>query len=227
VTKLVAALAAMLIGTSLAAQQSPADRLHGAAPEVVAAVTEAVAEAERRSLPTEPLVQKAVEGVAKNAAPARIVAAVRALLDRLGLAATALQQAGVATPDPASIESGAFALSAGLKTDEVATLARGASESHAISVTLQVAGTLAASGVPAAQVVELISLALKSGDPPGKLLSLPAQVQAAVARGATPAAAAAGLARAAEARARRPDPPRRGPPPGRGPGQRQGTPQRP
>jgi len=217
VRAVVAALSAALIALPLAAQQPLGDRLRGAAPEVVQAVETAVAEASARGLPSEPLIQKAVEGTAKSAPPARVVAAVRALLDRLGIAAAAIQRGGVAAPDAAAIEGGAFALAAGLAPDDVVALTRGAARAQAIQVTLQVAGTLAASGVPAAQVVELVSLALKSGEPPGRLLSLPAQVQAAVARGATPAAAAAGLARAAEARAHRHDPPRRGPPPGHGP----------
>jgi hypothetical protein len=217
VRAIVIALAAGILGAPLAAQQPLAERLQGAAPEVAQAVAAAVADASARGLPGEPLIQKAVEGTAKGAPPARVVAAIRALLDRMGVAASALQRAGVAAPGAATIEGGAFALAAGLRPDDILTLTREAARAQAVQVTLQVAGTLAASGVPAAQVVQLVSAALQSGDPPGRLLSLPAQVQAAVARGATPAAAAAGLARAAEARARRPDPPRRGPPPDRGP----------
>src|SRR5437762_1239789 len=72
------------------------------------------------------------------------------------------------------------------------------------------AAALSAMGVPSAEDIGLISARLRSGQPADELLSLPANVQAEVARGSTPAQAAAGLERAAAAQGRH------GPPPGRG-----------
>ncbi len=69
---------------------------------------------------------------------------------------------------------------------------------------LRVSGTLSALGVPAAEVVALVTETMRAGRSPADLLALPARVQAEVARGATPAQAAAGLARAAEARSNAP-----------------------
>lgn len=216
--KWLTALSLVIAGAApLSAQQSVADRLRGAAPEVTRAVDSAVAAAASRGLPSEPLVQKAIEGTAKGAPPARVSGAVHALLERLGTSASAIHAAGVATPDPGAIEAGAFALSAGLDSGAVTALARTGAAAQAVEVTLRVSGTLAAIGVPGAQVLDLVTQALRSGEPPGRLLSLPAQVRAAMARGATPAAAAAGLSHGAQGRAHAPDPPRRGPPPGKGP----------
>jgi len=213
VTLKLIAVAALVLTLPLSAQQPVADRLRGAAPEVVQAVETALAQATERGLPGEPLVQKAIEGTAKSAPPERIVAAINALLERLGVASRALRESGVESPDGASVEAGAFALSAGLGEGDVVSLARAGARSHAVEVTLRVAGTLAAIGVPAAQVLQLVNQALEEGPASGRLAALPGQVQAAVARGAPPAAAAQGLARAAENRANRPDPPRRPPRP--------------
>jgi hypothetical protein len=211
-----ALLLAVTVTVPLGAQQGVAHRLRGAAPDVVRVVDSALALAASRGLPGEPLVQKAIEGTAKGAPADRVTAAVRALLERLGTSALALQAGGVAGANPAEIEAGAFALSAGLDSAGVATLARSAATANAVEVTLRVSGTLAAIGVPGAQVLELVSQALSAGEAPGRVLALPGQVRAAIARGATPAAAAAGLTRGAQGRAGAPDPPR-GPPPGKGP----------
>ena len=213
-------LAGLLLATAgvapVGAQQRAAERLRAAAPAVARLVDSAVAAAARRGLPGEPLIQKAIEGTAKGAPPDRVTAAVRALLVRLETSAGALYAAGVATPHPGTIEAGAFALSAGLDSAAVSALARTAAASNVVEITLRVSGTLAAIGVPGAQVVELVTQALRSGEPPGRLLSLPGQVRAAMARGATPAGAANGLTHGVRARGRPPDPPRRGQPPGKG-----------
>ena len=208
--------ALLVIAAAPAAAQDPtADRLRDAAPAVMAALDSALAQAAARGLPGEPLIQKAVEGTAKGAPPERVVAALGALLVRLGVSAAALRTGGLRAPDATSIEAGAFALSAGLDSNVVSALAREGAPSHAVAVTLRVSGTLAALGVPADQVVELVTQALRAGDSAGALLSLPARVQAAMAHGANPAAAAAGVARG-QARGRAPETPPRGPPPGRG-----------
>jgi len=67
--------------------------------------------------------------------------------------------------------------------------------------------------VPAVETVSLVAASLQAGRPAGELLSLPGQVQTQVAKGVTPAQAAAGLARAAAAQSRRGPPPGRGQPP--------------
>ena len=201
----------------VAAQDPAADRLRDAPPAVVAALDSLLARAAARGLPGELLIQKAIEGTAKAAPPDRVIAALGALLGRLSVSAAAVRTGGLRAPDDATIEAGAFALSAGLDSGTVSALAHEAAPARAAAVTLRVSGTLAALGVPATQVLELVTQALRSGESAGGLLSLPAQVQAAMAHGATPAAAAAGVARG-QFRGRAGEGPPRGPPPRRGSG---------
>ena len=171
---------------------------------VVVAVSALADSAATRGLPVEPLVEKAIEGGAKAAPPERIVAAVQAVLARLGRAQGALQAAGVATPAPDAIEAGGFALSAGLEVGNVQAVALACGTRYSAAVALRVAGTLSALGVPPAQTVELVKQTLRSGAKERDLLALPGRVEAQVAQGATPGQAAAGLARAAAARAAAP-----------------------
>jgi len=208
VLNLLAALGVLLapLGvTAATAQQPVATQLAGRVPATVVVAVSALADsAATRGLPVEPLVEKAIEGGAKAATPERIVAAVQAVLARLGRAQGALQAAGVATPAPDAIEAGGFALSAGLEVGNVQAVALACGTRYSAAVALRVAGTLSALGVPPAQTVELVKQTLRSGAQERDLLALPGRVEAQVAQGATPGQAAAGLARAAAARAAAP-----------------------
>jgi len=201
--------------TALDAQQSIAARLSGrASPAIVALVQELGSSAAGRGLPVDPLIQKAIEGNAKGVPPERVATAVRLVLDQLDTAAAALRSVGPNTPpDSVEIAAGGFAITAGLRGRDIAELARTGRPAADVTVGLRVAGTLAALGVPPAEAVTLVSASLRAGQAPGDLLALPGRVQSEVARGATPAQAAAGLARAAAAQARHGPPPDRGPPP--------------
>src|SRR6266545_3863461 len=177
----------------------------GAQPDIAAATA-------ARGLPVDPLIQKAIEGGAKHVSPDRVIAAVRTLAARLDQAAAALHDGGIATPEADVVEGGADALNAGLSADQVRDLVHASRAPYDPAVTLRVAATLAALGVPPQQAVELVEATIAAGRAPADLLSLPSQVQASVARGATPAQAASGLGRAA-AHAPGGRPPRE-PPPG-------------
>ncbi len=172
--------------------QQPADPLAGRLPPAAAAQVRAIAaQASARALPAASLVQKAIEGAAKGVPAARIVAAVQALADQLASAAGAIHDAGITLPDSASIEAGAFALTAGLSAAQVRALAKAAGTTGQRATALGVAGTLAALGVPTAQTVDLLSRSLGSA---GDLNDLAGQVEAGMAHGQSAAAAAAGLA---------------------------------
>lgn len=190
-----------------------AARLAGrVSPEVAALVVELGTAASARGLPVDPLIQKAIEGGAKGVPSARVAAAVRLVVLELDTAAAALREGGVVF-DTLVIAAGEFAITAGLSGKDITALARTGASAAALTVGLRVAGTLSAMGVPTAETIGLISIKLRSGEPAGDLLLVPAQVQAEVARGVTPAQAAAGLERAAAAQARRGPPPGRGTPP--------------
>jgi len=202
--RLVVALLA-IAATPLEAQQDVAARLAGrVSPEVAALVRQLATDAAARGLPVDPLIQKAIEGGAKGVSPDRVVIAVRGVAAQLDAAAGDLREAGLTPLDTEAIAAGAFALNAGLAGRDVVTLARASRAAYGAAVTLRVAGTLTALGVPAAETVALVSETIRAGRKPGDLLALPGRVQAEVARGATPAQAAAGLARAAAAHANAP-----------------------
>jgi len=200
---------AFVLSTALRlAAQDVGARLDGRVPpEVQRAVQDIAAGAAARGLPTEPLVQKAIEGGAKRVPAERLIAAVRALAARLADATDAVRAGGLASPAAEVVEGGADGLSAGLTPGEVSDLVRVSRGPYDPALVLRVAATLAALGVPATQTVQLMEVMISAGRTPGDLLALPGDVQAGVAGGATPAQAAAGLARAAG-----------GSPPGRTPG---------
>ena len=200
----------LVLGTTLAGGLGAQDvqvRLdRRVSPEVQRAVRGIAADAAAHGLPVDPLVQKAIEGGAKGVPGDRVIAAVRALAGRLAEAKEAVSEAGVAAPSGDVVEGGADALNAGLSKGQVGELVRVSRPPQDPALTLRVAATLAALGVPATQAIQLVQGMISAGRSPSDLLGLPGQVQAGVARGATPAQAAAGLARAAG-----------GPPPGRAP----------
>ena len=203
-----APLLALLVLTSASLDaQDVAARLAGRVPPEVAALVQQLAtDAAARGLPVDPLVQKAIEGSAKRVTADRVATALRALAAQLDAAAVALQQAGPAQPDTDAIAAGAFALNAGLSARHVTALALVSRPPYSVAATLRVASTLAAMGVPAAQTVELVTQVIEAGGSATDVLGLPAEVMAGVSRGrgVTPAQAAAGLARAAAARANAP-----------------------
>ena len=201
------ALLLAMIAAPLAAQQDISARLAGRVPPEVAALVQQLAtSAAARGLPVDPLIQKAIEGSAKGVPADRVAIALRALSGQLDAAAAALKRAGAAQPDTDAIAAGAFALNAGLSGGNVTALALASRPSNNVAATLRVASTLAAMGVPAAEVVELVTQVIASGGGTNEVLGLPAEVMAGVSRGrgVTPAQAAAGLARAAAARANAP-----------------------
>lgn len=184
----------------LVAQEDVAARLQGRVPPAVATAVSALIDTARaRGLPGTPLVDKALEGAVKGVPAERIVPAVRTVLDQLNASANALHDAGIANPSDQAVEAGAFAIAAGMTVSDVAAIAGTANQGHPAAVALQVAGALAALGVPRPETVGLVRAEIQSGRPLGDLVSLPGQVQAAMAGGALPAAAAAGLERAAAA----------------------------
>jgi len=191
----------LVLGSTLTGALSAQDvraQLDGrVSPEVQRAVRGIAADAAARGLPVDPLVQKAIEGAAKGVPADRVIAAVRTLAGRLGEAREAVRAGGVAAPSGDVVEGGADALNAGISPRQVSDLVRVSQPPQDPALTLRVAATLAALGVPPKQALELVLGMISAGRSPSDLLGLPGQVQAGVARGATPAQAAAGLARAA------------------------------
>jgi hypothetical protein len=195
--------------TPLKAQQRLGGQLAAFADSLVTA-------AKARGLPADPVMEKAIEGSAKGVPAERVIQALRVVMDQLDTAAAELRVGGI-SGDTVAIAAGGFAITAGLHGQDVAALAQTGRPAAEVTVGLRVAGTLTALGVPPAETVKLVSTELRLGRPTAELLSLPSSVQGEIARGATPAQAASGLARAAAAQAGGPGGVHRGPPPGKGP----------
>jgi len=125
------------------------------------AVAAVVDSARKTRLPTEPLVDKALEGARKGADGERIVAAVRSLFSELRTARVALG-AG-ATSD--EINAGANALHAGLPMRNLAQLRSAAQHAGRARVTLPltVVTDLVARGVPIAVTSDIVLSLVRSG----------------------------------------------------------------
>ena len=177
----------------LAAQDVTARLTGRVPPDVVAAVNGIAQDAAGRGLPVEPLIQKTLEGSAKGVPPDRVIVAVRTLAARLDEAGTALRDAGIAAPSPAAVEGGADALNAGLNARQVRDLGRISRAPYDPALTLRVATTLSALGVPAQQGLRLMEHMIQSGRGPNELLDLPNKVQVDMAQGASAAQAAEAL----------------------------------
>jgi len=111
-------------------------------PDTRARVSQVIDSARALGLPTEPLVQRALEGVLKGASGDRIVAALRRLATDLGTARAALGT-GAAS---AELEAGVAALRAGATPPVLARLRERRRQS--LTVALAVLADLVARGVP-------------------------------------------------------------------------------
>jgi len=162
-------------------------------PPVLAAIASLADSAVAKGLPSDPILEKAIEGSTKGVPGDRIVGAARAVLGALETSARATRAGGVAAPGADVVEAGAFALNAGLQPADVTALVHGSEASYAPALVLRVAGTLAALGVSAAQSVRVVERALDAHASPADLADLPRQLQLGMARGASPGDAANGL----------------------------------
>ena len=181
-------LASLLVAAPAAAQQVDPrlERLDVATRPVVAALIDS---ARTASLPTEPLVQRALEGTAKGAPEGVIVAAVRRLVVDLGRAREALGS----TASPAELGAGAAALRAGASQATLAELRQARREP--LIVPLAVLADLVASGVPVdSAAAAVLSLAGRARD--ADLVEFRRAVERDIALGAPPAAATAAAATA-------------------------------
>jgi hypothetical protein len=174
----------ILLLLALTAQDPRLARLD---PETRVVVTGVVDSAQRAGLPPEPLVQRALEGVAKGASGERITAAVRRLAADLGSARGALG-ASASVPE---IEAGAAALRAGASPDVLRRL-RGVRRPP-LTMALAVVADLVAGGVPsdsAASAVLVLAPTARDAD----LVEFRRAVERDIALGASPASAASSAA---------------------------------
>jgi hypothetical protein len=176
---LVALLA--LAAAPAAAQDPRLDRLDSATRAAVGAVIDS---ARAAGLPTEPLVDRALEGATKHAPGDVIATAVRRLAGQLGRAREILG----ARASSAELESGAAALRAGAGPEVLAELRRSRPR-RPLTVPLAVLADLVASGVPSDTAATVVRALVRAAD--DDLIAFRRSVEHDIALGALPGTAAA------------------------------------
>ena len=173
-----------LSGASLGAQQQDAQITAIRDDATRTVVMEQLTIARERGVPSEPLLSKALEGVAKNATSASIRSAMSALQKRLSRAHDLLGAS--ATVD--ELSAGADALYVGVP-DKTITLMRAAAPRRSIAVELGVLTELVARHVAPKKASQMILDLMARGATGAQLTALNAAVQSDVAAGLTPEAA--------------------------------------
>ena len=179
-----AVLAATVALPRTAAAQD--QRLNRLAPETRALIAPVVDSARAAGLPTDPLIERALEGTSKHAAPELIARVVRRVAGDLARARQALGPE--ATPE--ALAAGADALHAGV-TPALLQRVAGALGGRRMTVPLAVLADLTARGVPADTAVTL-TLARARSTSDADLLALERDVERDIALGASPLTATAG-----------------------------------
>ncbi len=195
-----------------------------------------------RGLPTGPLVDKTLEGEAKQVPADRILDVVALLADNLGRARALLDESGATDPD--DITAAADALRRGVPDNTVRAL-RGQQKGRPFALPVETLADLMQQGVPSDKALGLLAAWNRRGADPAELRELPAAVERLIREGTLPAqaaavvtaaitgtpgaaAAVAGKSDLAPGHADRPDrppvSPGAGPPPGKGRGSHPGKP---
>lgn len=182
-------LALVLLAGPLAGQSLQA-RLAGRIPSAAVSTVDSLVQAARHDgLPTEPLIQKALEGGAKQVPAPRIVAAVRVSLSQLRDARDLLLRAGDAPPpQPGEVTTVAWALRRGVPAPVVERVV-GALPHPPRSAALHAVADLAAHRFDPDSAADLIIAAIQYGLERERLLDVSTAALHEVQRGRTRAEA--------------------------------------
>lgn len=161
-------------------------------PEAGLALGQTVADAVSRGLPAEPLVDKALEGVAKNVAAQVILAAVRQRFELLVRADAALRPFGPASA--AQVTAAADALQRGISDELVSRVRSGAVSGEPVDLALSTLADLLDRGVPVEVAFEMLSSWRERGANAEELRQMPPAIERLVGEGATPGAAGRAIA---------------------------------
>ena len=182
----------LLVAPPLAAQTG-LQRAKAALPrETARQLEQTVVSARKRGLPTEPLVDKALEGVAKGAAPSVIMNAVRQKVDLLGRAHAALRPFG--PPTAADVTATADVLQRGVSPEIIKQVRAGKKRSEPVGLSLHTVADLLDRRVPAKVAVDVISSWRERGGRNEELRDIPMEVDKLIRMGATPSSAGRSIA---------------------------------
>jgi len=166
--------------TGLAAQESARSRAQRDLPaEVFQAVAGMADEMATSGIPSEPLFNKALEGMAKRVPPARLLPAVRAYAGRLGQARGAL---GPTASIPLLV-AGADAIQRGVPGE---TLRQLPSDRPRSPVAILVLAELLESGVPTDRALAVMRQAMEQRTRDGGLLDIPVRLRRLIRDGVPP-----------------------------------------
>jgi len=180
-------LLALVAPLAAGAQSSKADALRDRLQRSVdaatfTAVTRAADDATRRGLPSEPILNKALEGVTMRRPAETIRTAAERLVTRLDAARTALAPA---TPD--EMVAGAYAIAAGVPSATLREI-RKLQPDEPVHVPVGVLTQLVVSKVPVQRAYERVAELMRSGTRPPQLIALGNEVASDVEGGTDPAA---------------------------------------
>ncbi|HEX7052027.1 MAG TPA: hypothetical protein VF188_17595 [Longimicrobiales bacterium] len=182
-----------------AASQATAgiERARAVLPEAAARALERVLDSARdQGLPTEPLVDKALEGAAKRVPPDRVISVVQELAAQLGRARSLLPDAEAT---PADITAVADALRRGVPEDAVRSLHAAIGDGEPVALAVHTLADLLERGVPVQTAVDVLAAWRGHGARPEELRGLPAAVERLIREGVLPDQAAAAVASAVRA----------------------------
>jgi hypothetical protein len=168
----------------LVAQQGPAV-LTIADARTRVAVEREIARAAAKGLPTQPLIAKANEGVAKQAPGEQIRGAVASLAKRLEQARALLAP----STSTAELASGAEALRVGVPASMLKQIRATWPVERSVVMPIDVLTELVARKIPAKHALDQITALMRRGATPSQIASLGQSVQADVAAGLAPDAA--------------------------------------
>jgi hypothetical protein len=164
---------ALLLMVSPALVQAQDRRLSDRLDSVTATSVQYLVDSARAAgLPTEPLVQKALEGKTMGASGDRIVTAVRGLFGQLGRARDALGQSA----SEAELTAGASALRAGVAPASLGELHR-LRYRQSLAVPIAVLADLVAEGVPPDQATREVFQLAREGRPDDEFVALRRRMQ--------------------------------------------------
>jgi hypothetical protein len=181
--RVLAVALALLPFTQLDIAHAQEPRLAGRLPDAERAQVERILnDARAAGLPTEPLIDRALEGAAKRAPANLIVAAVA----RLGEELRSVREAFGEAASPAELAAGASALRAGARPEDLARL-RALRPEQPLTMAVAVLADLVAAGVPADTSVSAV-LALAPTTADADYVAFRRNVERDIALGASPAA---------------------------------------
>jgi hypothetical protein len=173
------------------AAEARLERIRAELPDAAVERIEAsLQQAREQGLPVEPLLDKAVEGIAKRVPGARIADAVHQLTADLGRARTLLADG---EPRPADVAAVADGLRRGVPEDAIRRIARGAGPEEPLGLVVHTVGDLMDHGVPPGHALAAMEAWRARGANLEELRQLPAAVGRLIRQGALPEQAAAAV----------------------------------